>query len=150
MINSELSIQINASPEQVFARLSNPRNLVEDVPSMIEVQDLKGQGKGMTYIEVYKMAGVRLSINTTVTEFAPNKRFAEQYEVMGKKGTRTCQVEPCDGGCRLSVILQYEVPIPLIGKLAEPLLKKLNERDFQTTLDTVKSRLEAQASTARA
>jgi hypothetical protein len=150
MIKSELSVQINASPEQVFARLSNPMNSVEDVPSIIEVKDIKGQGKGMTYVEVYKMAGVRLAINTTVSELIPNKQYTEQYEVMGKKGTRTCQVEPCDGGCRLSVILQYEVPIPLIGKLAEPLLKKLNERDFQTTLDTVKSRLEAQASAAGA
>ncbi len=144
MIKSELSVQIKASPEQVFARVSNPMNAIEDVPSVIEVRDIKGKGKGMTYTSLYKMAGVRLSLNTTVSEFILNKMYSEQYEVMGKKGSLTYQIQPREGGCQLSIVCQYEVPIPLIGKLAESLLKKLNEREFQTNLDNIKARLEAQ------
>jgi len=34
---------------------------------------------------------------------------------------------------------------PLVGKIAESLLKKLNEREFQTTMDNIKARIEAEA-----
>ena len=39
---------------------------------------------------------------------------------------------------------EYEIPIPLVGKIAEMLLKKQNEREWEAILDNLKARLEAE------
>jgi len=144
MIRSEDTVEINIPVEVVFAHLSDPMNMVEDLPSAVEVKDIKGQGKGMTYTLVYKVLGVRLSIPCEVTEYVPMERIIVQSEKM----TYTHRLEPTEKGCRLSGSIEYEVPIPLVGKIAESLLKKMNEREWEVVDLNLKARLEAQAPAA--
>ncbi len=47
-----------------------------------------------------------------------------------------------DGKCELTLRLDYEVPIPLLGRLAESVLVKLNEREIDTMLQNLRERLE--------
>lgn len=140
MIRSESSVEIDVPVEVVFAHLSDPMNMVEDLPSAVEVKDVKGQGKGMTYTLVYKVLGVRLTIPCEVTEYVPQKRITIKSEKM----TFAHYFEPTEKGCRLSGFCEYEIPIPLVGKIAEALLKKMNEREWGAVEANLKARLEAQ------
>ena len=54
------------------------------------------------------------------------------------------EVAPLETGSRLRISGEYEIPIPLVGKIAESLLKKHNEREWQAMLDNLKARLEAE------
>jgi len=144
MVKSELSITISAPPEKVFARISDPMNAMEDVPNIIEVKDLTGQGAGMSYKLIYKMAGIRLSLDCTFVEYTPNERV--NIQIKGAlNGTQTFDVKPTDAGCQLLGRAEYEIPIPLVGKIAESLLKKQNEREWEAILANIKARLEAEA-----
>ncbi|HNS20687.1 MAG TPA: SRPBCC family protein [Sedimentisphaerales bacterium] len=144
MIRSESSIEIDVPVETVFAHLSDPMNMVEDLPSAVEVKDIKGQGQGMTYTLIYKVLGVRLSMPCEVTEYVPQRRITIRSEKM----TFAHGFEPTEKGCRLSGFCEYEIPIPLIGKIAESLLKKMNEREWKAVEENLKAKLEARATAA--
>jgi len=61
----------------------------------------------------------------------------------GIESTFIYQYKPEGEGTRLSVEVDYKVPVPVLGKLAEALIVKLNEREAETTLANLKDRLEA-------
>ena len=52
-------------------------------------------------------------------------------------------VEPHDDGTELTLEIEYSVPIPLVGRLAEHVLVRRNAREFQLALDNVKELMEA-------
>lgn len=141
MIRSEDSVEINVPVETVFAHLSDPRNMVEDLPSAVEVKDIQGQGQGMRYTLVYKVFGVRLSMPCEVTEYVPQKRITVRSEKMNV--TWALCFEPTEKGCCFSSWCEYDIPIPLIGKIAAPLLKKMNEREWEVVDANLKAKLEA-------
>jgi len=143
MVTSELSIVIDAPPEEVFARISNPMNSMEDVPNVVEVTDVTGQGEGMSYRMVYKMAGIRLDLDCTLIEYIPNEQVT--YETKGGSDAKqTWKLSPQDGGCKLVVSATYSIPVPLIGKIAELLLKRLNDKEWEAVLANIKARIEAE------
>jgi carbon monoxide dehydrogenase subunit G len=147
MVNSELSITIDAPPEKVFARISDPMKAMEDVPNIIEVKDITGQGVGMSYKLVYKMAGIRLSLDCTFVEYAPNERVTIQIKG-AMNATQTFEVNSLNAGSQLLVTAEYEIPIPLVGKIAEVLLKKRNEREWEASLQNIKASIEAETPAA--
>ncbi len=144
MIKSETNVEINVPVETVFAHLSDPMNMLEDLPSAVEVKDIKGHGKGMTYTMIYKMAGIHMSVPCEVIEYVPNKLI----KVHADKMTYSHHFEATERGCRLYSCGQYEIPIPLIGKIAESLLKKTNQREWEMVVENLKARLEAKAEAA--
>lgn len=147
MVKSELSVTINVPPEQVFAQISEPMNAMENIANVLEVKDITGQGAGMSYKLVYKMTGVRLSLDCTFVEYTPNERLTVQIKG-AMNGTQTYEVKSLDTGSQLLVTSEYEIPFPLVGKIAEALLKKHNEREWQAILDNIKAKLEAETPAA--
>jgi len=146
MIKSELSVTIDAPPEKVFARIEDFESNIEWVPSLIEIKNVTGKGKGQTHQGVYKMMGLKMEIDATVTEHVPNERLTLEFSG-GGSGGMVHVLEPLNNGCKLDVTYEYSVPIPLVGKIAEKLLKKRNEREFQTCLESLKELVEAENQT---
>ena len=142
MIRSELSITIDAPPERVFARISDPMTKPEDAPAIVEVKDICGEGVGATFKLVYKMLGKPFEIEVKYTEYVPNQRIALEFKG-GIGGNALYTLEPIDGGTKFTYTVDYNVPIPLVGKVAEVFLKKQNEREGKLSLENVKARVEA-------
>lgn len=143
MIKSELSITIDAPPEKVFARIDDFESNIEWVPSLIEIKNVTGKGKGQTHQSVYKMMGVKMELNATITEHVLNERLVLEA-TGGGSAKMIYALEPLNNGCKLDVTYEYSMPIPLVGKIAERLLKKRNEREFQTCLENLKELVEAE------
>ena len=59
----------------------------------------------------------------------------------GSNGKQTWTLTPHNGGCRLEVSGQYSVPIPLVGKMAERMLKRHNDREWEAILANIKARV---------
>ncbi len=136
-------ILINAPVEKVFEYHSNPMNQPEYWPSMLEVKDIEEQpGGGRNYNWVYKMAGIRLNGSTETTEFVENERIVTKSSG-GVESTFTYTYKPEGEGTRLTMELEYVVPVPVIGKLAEGFILKTNEREADTVMGNLKDRLEA-------
>lgn len=141
MAKVEKTITINAPVEKVFSYVEDPMSQLEYLPSMVEVKDVTGQGVGAHYRWTYKMAGVRFEGESTMTEHITNERMVVQSKG-GIASTWTWIFTPEDGGTKVNLTVEYTIPVPVLGKLGEALILKQNEREADTAMANLKTKLE--------
>ena len=143
MAKVERSIIINAPVEKVFAYIEDPTLNPEWLPSVMEVKDvtLTEEGVGSHFRWVYKLAGLLFEGESTTTEHIPNRRIVTQSKG-GIVSTWTWTVQPHDGGTKANLVVEYTIPVPVLGKLAEPLVLRLNEREADLAMANIKARME--------
>jgi len=143
MAKIQKSLQISAPIEQVFDYPLDPDNLPEIWPSLVEVKDIQRtpDGELSSYKWTYKMARMRFEGTTEITESIPNQR-AVSKDSGGIQGTRIMTFESQEGGTLLTVDVEYIIPIPLVGKLADPFILRQNENEADTFLANLKARME--------
>ncbi|MDE3089018.1 MAG: SRPBCC family protein [Chloroflexota bacterium] len=142
MSKLERTIAINAPVEKVFAYLTQPTNFPEIWPSMVEVKEVKNiGGVGGQFSWVYKMAGMRFEGKSEYAEFVPNQRVVAKSSG-GLSSTFVWTYQRANGGTQLRVEVEYKVPLPLLGKLAEQFVVKQNEHEMDTLLANLKARME--------
>ena len=139
-INS--STKINAPVEKVFAYVTDPTNLGEWMVGITEVKDVTGSGVGQHHHWTYKMVGIPLHGETTFTEHVPNVRAVTESKG-GATSIFTFAFAPHEGGTKLDMDIDYTIPIPVLGKLAEKLVLKRNQRDMDVSLENLKDNMEA-------
>lgn len=143
MAKVEKTITINAPVEKVFAFVDEPANLLEVWPSLVEVKDVERLPDGRdNFCWVYKMAGVRVEGTSTTVELVPNRRIVSENEG-GVSSTITWIFEPEDGGTKVTNVAEYTVHLPVLRKLAESFLVRLNENEGEVLLANLKARMEA-------
>lgn len=143
MATVKKSIKIKAAAEKIFTYIQVPNNLLEIWPSMIEVNNIQPlPNGGNKYGWVYKMAGMRFEGISEDTEIVANQLAVSKTEG-GIDSEITWEFQPEDGDTHVSLKAEYTVPIPLIGKLAEAAIVKLNENEGDAILANLKARMEA-------
>jgi uncharacterized protein YndB with AHSA1/START domain len=143
MTTIEKSIHIDVPPEKVFSYIDDPLHLPEIWPSMMEVEDIERlPNGGRRYEWEYKMAGMHFEgISETVT-YEPGRHVVEKNT--GQiPSTFDWTFTPENGGTRLDLKTEYEIPKKVLGKLAEPFVRRLNEREADTVLANLKDVLES-------
>ena len=142
MTKVQKKITIHAPIDKVFAFMTDPRNLPEVWPSMIEIKNVKAARNGGYDFEwVYKMGGMHFNGASETTEFVVNKRQVTKG-TKGIESTFTWNYETTKDGTLLNLEVEYKIPLPLIGKIAEAILVKQNDHEAQLTLDNLKVRME--------
>ncbi len=135
------SINISAPVEKVFAYITDPLTITEWLVGATEVTDVTGSGVGQHYHWKYNMLGVPLRGETTVSEYVPNERRVTDSKG-GAISTWTFTFAPHEGGTKLDLELDYTIPVPVLGKLAEQLVLKRNQREADLSMQNIKQRLE--------
>lgn len=136
------SAHIHASVDRVFDYVTEPTKLPEWLPSMVEVHNVIGTGLGQQYEWTYKMAGMLLRGQSTVVEHVP--RECSVHQSIGTIGSAwTLTFEPRDEGTTLTIEVEYTVPMPVLGKLAERLAVNWDRRDLALAFENVKEMLES-------
>ena len=136
------SISIEAPVEQVFGYINVPTNLPEIWPSMVEARDvLKLPNGGNSFGWVYKMAGMRLEGTSEDTDVITNQHVISMTKG-GIDSTVTWKTEAEGTGTKVTFIAEYSVPVPLLGKVAEKFIVKVNEKEAETLLANLKARME--------
>jgi carbon monoxide dehydrogenase subunit G len=131
-------VEINAPVEKVFEYMSHPENLVDIWPSMVNVKNIAEQPDGgITYDWTYKMAGLKFNGTSVTKETIENKRSVVVNE-KGIPSTFVWQYRPQNGGMVLDVEIEYKVPTPVLGKLAEKAIVKINDHEAETLLANLK------------
>lgn len=141
MAKVERSVTINAPVEKIFAYIEDPMCMPEWLPGMIETKDVTGQGVGSYFRWTYKMAGLSFEGESTATEHIPNERLVSQSKG-GIVSTWTWTFAPHDDGTKVNLVIEYTVPIPVLGKLAEKLVLRQNEREADQAMANVKAKME--------
>ena len=144
MPKGETTIIINAPVEKVFSYLQDePTNLLEIWPSMVDVKDVQQLPHGGTSFRwAYRMAGIRFEGTSEDIEYVANQRVVTKTKG-GIEATYTWTFQPEDGGTKMTVVTEWTVPIPVLGKLAEALIVRQQEREFDLVLANLKDRMEA-------
>jgi uncharacterized membrane protein len=141
---NETTITINAPVEKVFSYLQdNPINLLEIWPNMVEIEDVQQLPQGGTSFRwAYKMAGIRFKGTSEDIEYIANQRVVSKTKG-GIETTYTWTFQPKYGGTEMTVEVDWAIPLPVLGKLAEALIVKQQEREFAVVLANLKDRMEA-------
>ena len=112
-------------------------------PSLVEVTDVQRlPNGGHSDRFVYKMAGIRLEGTSEDVEYVPNQRIVTKT-TGGAESTQTWLFQPETSGTKVTFKVEYTVPIPVLGKLAEAIIVKMNEREGDLILANLKARMEA-------
>jgi carbon monoxide dehydrogenase subunit G len=135
------SIAIHAPIDRVFTYVDDPTTLVEWLPGMIEVRNVIGTGAGQQQEWKYKMAGLPLRGQAVVVEHVPNAYAVHQTLGM-IDATFAYTVEAHEEGTLLTLEVNYNIPIPVLGKWAERIVVAQNARELELALTNVKQRLE--------
>ncbi len=135
------SITINAPVEKVFNYVSDPMKQIEWMPSMMKVKDVSGSGVGQSHRWTYKMAGIMFDGESTTTEHVQNERIVKESKG-GITSTFNFDFEPHDGGTVLKMAIEYAVPVPVLGKIAEKIVLKRNEREAGLAMTNIKEAME--------
>lgn len=143
MAKVERSVVIHAPVEKIFGFAADPAHLPEFWPSMIAVKDVQPlPNGGHRFRWVYKMAGMRFEGASEDVEYVPNERLLQQSRG-GIESTITWTFLSEAGGTRVTFLAGYTVPVPLLGRLAEAVIVKVNEHETEALLANLKSRMEA-------
>ena len=143
MAKVERSITVDAPVEKVFDYILDPSNEPEFIPSTLQVSDVTRteQGVGTHFRWAYKLVGMRMEGETTFTECVPNKRLVSESRG-GIASTWTYTFEPQGDRTRMTTVIEYTIPIPVLGKVAEALVLKQKERAVDLAMENIKATME--------
>ena len=144
MARVERTITINAPVEKVFDYVSDATNGPEFIPSQVETEYVTRtqEGVGSRYRWVYKLLGIRFEGESICAEYVPNERIVSETK-SGILSTWTYTFEPEDGGTKLTLAVDYTIPVPVLGKFAEALVLRQNEREADLGMANLKAIMEA-------
>ncbi len=129
MAKIEKATILHTPIENIFRYISEPSNAPEFWPSLMEVKDVQSlPNGGYRFGWVYKMVGMRFEGTGEYTQIVPN-----QYFVIETKGS-ICSIitwtfRSRANITRVTLTIEYKIPIPLLGKLAEAIIVKMNDQE---------------------
>jgi carbon monoxide dehydrogenase subunit G len=127
MITIERSFSVKASPEQVFAFLADHANDPQWLPGMVDSRNFEGEGTNYRWEWTFKMLGISFDGVGQVVEHDPYRRHVVETQG-GVLSTWAWTLEPAREGTKISLRMEYTVPVAAVGKLAEKLLLSQNEK----------------------
>ena len=143
MITVSDSIEIDATPTAVFEYLDDPQHHYEITPSLSRVENVEGLDNGGKRLDhTYTLGGIDLDGSLVQTVHEPPTRMV--FEMTGRlQGELELEIVEENGGTRVTYSAGYDLPGTVIERLAEPFVRRYNEREIKTVLTNLKSRLES-------
>ncbi len=123
----ERSFTVKVPREQIFAYLADHANDPRWLPGLADARNFGGEGTGYRWDMTYKMAGISLVVAGRVIEHDPPRRHVIETR-SGVVSTWAWTLEAEEDGTRVSLRMEYVIPIAAVGKIAEKLLLKQNEK----------------------
>lgn len=143
MITVSDSIEIDAPPETVFEYLDDPHHHYEITPSLTRVENVQQLDNGGKRLDhTYTLGGIDLDGSLVQSVHEPPTLMA--FEMTGRlEGELELEMIAENGGSRVTYTAGYNLPGSVIERLAEPFVRRYNERELETVLTNLKSRLES-------
>ena len=146
MVRIQASVTVNRPLEEVFRFMTDTQNALQWQSGLLEARvtnDVVGIGK--TWVDVMQFLGRRIEIASELTEFEPLRTvgFKSTSGPIPLEGRYS--FEPDGGGTKVSFTMQGE-PGGFF-KLAEPIVARSTQRQWDTNLANLKDLLEQRAAT---
>jgi len=134
------SIAIRAPVDRVFDYVGDPRNLVEIWPSLVAIRNVEHHPAGNSFDWDYQLLGLRIHGHAVPVERVQNARLVT-HNVTGIPGTFRWTYGR--RGDETEVTLEVDYELPVLGRFAQGIVGRVNEREAHTLLANLKRRLEA-------
>lgn len=142
MFKISRSIIIDAPIEKVCNFMEDPANLPEIWPSMVEVSNIRTNARGWPiYNWVYKMGGMKFQGESSTVEYEHNSHVITE-STKGIQSRFDFHYRDVDGKTEVKMDVEYSVPIPVLSKVAEQVVGKLNEHEADVLLANLKADME--------
>ena len=128
-------------PNRVFAYVTDPMKMAEWIPSLINIRDLIGTGAGQQFCCTYKYVGILLTGQTTIVEYVQDECYIMQ-SIGTISSVWAMRIAPHEEGSTFTIEVEYTIPIPVLGKLAEHLVVKRDTRTLELALTNAKELIE--------
>ena len=133
-------IWIGAPLERIFDYLSDPTHLPEIWPSLMEVKDVEPLPNGGNKFRwAYKMLGLWFEGTAEDTRKVPYE-FAVTETKGGIKSTVVWTFRSWQNRTRVTFTVEYKIPIPLLGKIAEAIILKINDQEGEILMANLQTR----------
>ena len=141
----EESVVIKRPVDQVFAYVTNVKNLPQWESAMLEAEQTSpGQlGIGTTFRGATRVMGRRVLWTSKVTEYEPNKKWGETISSGSTLIEEHLIFDPVEGGTKLNIA--HDIQVSGLLKLFAPTVISTMRKQTQSNLSNLKSILEAQA-----
>lgn len=127
MATIERSFFVQAPPERVFDFLAHHANDPQWLPGLVDARNFTGAGTDYRWEWTYKMAGLSFDGSGQTLEHDPPRRHVVETRG-GIVSTWAWALEAEGDGTRVSLRMEYTLPVAVLGKIAEKLLLKQNEK----------------------
>jgi len=137
------SVIIKRPAEQVYAYVTDLKNLPQWEPAILEVEQTSSGdlGVGTTYRGVNKMMGMRMNWTSIVNECEPNKKWSETIISGGSRIDEHLDFDSVDGSTKFT--LAYDMKAGGILRLLSPLITSTTRKQLKENLGNLKRILEA-------
>ena len=145
------AVQINASPLETMALLSDASRWPDWYPGMTQI-DVAAPfpERGGKVVFKVKSAGMSMSITETVLDYRPSELQLLQMDG-AFSGRARWELAPEGDGTRLTTTFDYALPGGVFGKVADALVvKRMNAKSLEGGLDNFKALVEQQQPSATA
>ncbi len=140
MARVEKAAIVNAPIRKIFGYINAPRNWLEVWPSLMEISDVQSlPNGGYSASWVYKMAGMRFNGTGEYTSVVQDKWLVIKTKD-GVRSTITWTFRSWGNKAKVFLAIEYKVPIPLLGKLAEAIVVKMNEQEADLMMHNLRVR----------
>jgi uncharacterized membrane protein len=141
MIRIQASVTVNRPLEEVFRFMTDNQNALQWQSGLLEARvtnDVVGIGK--TWVDVVQVLGRRIEIASELTQFEPLRTvgFKSTSGPIPLEGHYA--FEPDGGGSKVTFTMQGEAGG--FFKLAEPIVARSTQRQWETNLANLKDLLE--------
>jgi len=143
MVKAEASIVIGVPAEKVWSLIIDAEKLPEWMPLLIDVSDIQGEGVGETFKWAYKFIGIKFNGSSTVKERITNQKNVVKSKA-GIESIWTWDLSSEGDSTKVNLVVEYTIPVPVLGKFAESFVVKQGNRDIKFTLENLKNVMEAQ------
>ncbi len=136
----ELQVVIPATPEKLFGFLTVPGKVRLVLPGLIDSTNVSEMPLqvGSTFDYKYQMYGVIFDGQWEVLVLESPTRY-EARTTGGAASTWKYKLEEIEGGTRLWLTVEYEVPQTFLGKVKTELVKTVNESEANHFLENLKA-----------
>jgi carbon monoxide dehydrogenase subunit G len=137
------SLSIKADPARVIEYVADVENHPAFIPPLTSVTNVSGDPKqiGTSWDWTFVMAGVQVLGRAETVEYEDARAFG--FKTSGIESTFTYRVEPEEGGSRLTVNVDYEVPASVLASVANrAVVVGFNERESDNAARNLQTILE--------
>lgn len=138
------SIDVSASPQNVFDYVTDPPTQPDWITFIREVQITSGDGKseGTTDRSVFKLGPRSQMLDAVWTEYDPPRSFARKA-TSGLEMEGRMTFEPRDDGTCVEWTVDYRPPMGPLGALVDALfMNRVFQNEMEESLESLKARLE--------